>query len=506
MSQDQRALCEARLAADPNDVAARHALGLLLPPEEGIAQLRHAIALQPMNADLHNSLGTRLLGLGRHAEAQSGFEHALLLDPRHEQALYHLAFTRHTQHRLADAIAGYEAALAVQPALLGAWLNRGTALHALGLHDQALASFEAALRIDPDHPVLRYNHAMALHRAMRLPEALASYDRAIAADPGHIAARWNRGLCRLTRGDLASGFADQEWGFDIGKRQDRGFSQPRWQGGPLAGRRILLHAEGGLGDTLQFARYAAVLKRGGAHVVLEVQPALTRLLTTLAGVDELVTQGSPLPAFDIHVPMFSVPAACATTLATIPADIPYLHADPAQAARWRAALPGFSVGLVWAGGHRPDDPAAHDMDQRRSLPLAALAPLAAIPGLRFVSLQKGPPAAQCAKPPFPIADPTALLADFADTAALVSALDMVISVDTSTAHLAGALGRPVWLLNRFDTCWRWLTDRSDTPWYPTMRLFRQPQPGFWAGVVDELAGALREMRASSAPGPHPAQR
>jgi hypothetical protein len=224
-------------------------------------------------------------------------------------------------------------------------------------------------------------------------------------------------------------------------------------------------------------------------------------MASLDGVDLLVTQGEALPNFDLHVPMFSVPGACGTTLDTIPAEIPYLHADPQAVARWRAALPGFSVGLVWAGGLRPDQPAATQVDRRRSMTLEAMARLGEVEGVRFVSLQKGEPGQQTRTAPFPLSDPTALLGDFADTAALVAALDLVIAVDTSTAHLAGALGRPVWVLNRFDQCWRWLSGRSDTPWYPTMRLFRQRRAGDWASVMDDVVAALHGVMQPSSAAP-----
>jgi hypothetical protein len=263
---------------------------------------------------------------------------------------------------------------------------------------------------------------------------------------------------------------------------------------------LLLHAEQGLGDTLQFCRYAP-LAAARARVVLEVQAPLARLLSSLPGVSQVIARGEALPAFDAQAPLLSLPRAFGTTIETVPARVPYLAADPDQAAAWGrrlAALPGLKVGLCWAGEPRAGFPELAAIDARRSISLAALAPLAKVAGVSFVSLQKGAPAAQAADPPPPMAlfDYTAELADFADTAALVENLDLVISVDTSVAHLAGAMARPVWLLNRFDTCWRWLLDRQDSPWYPTLRLFRQTTPGDWTSVIADLRQALHILASA----------
>ena len=262
---------------------------------------------------------------------------------------------------------------------------------------------------------------------------------------------------------------------------------------------LLLHAEQGQGDTLQFCRYATMLGSRG-RIILEAPGPLVRLLGSLRGVEQLVRQGDPLPRFDLHCSLLSVPLICQTTLGTIPAEAPYLSADPVQAAAWRerlASLPGLKVGLVWAGGSRPEQPETLAIDRRRSMPLATMAPLGEVTGCSFVSLQKGEPAHQSAQPPpgLFVHDFTAELADFADTAALIEALDLVISVDTAVVHLAGALGKPVWLLNRFDSCWRWLLDRDDSPWYPTLRQFRQTVPGDWDRVLHRVSMELARLVA-----------
>jgi hypothetical protein len=235
-----------------------------------------------------------------------------------------------------------------------------------------------------------------------------------------------------------------------------------------------------------------------ANVVLEVPARLRRLLATLGGSVNVIAHGEKLPKFDLHCPLLSLPLAFGTTLATIPAAVPYLQADREQVMVWRRrlkVLPGLRVGIAWAGGLRPFDPLLRAIDLRRSITLGHFAPLTAIPGINLVSLQKGDPASQARTPPsgMELLDVTDELDDFADTASLVAALDLVITVDTAVAHLAGALGRPVWILNRFDACWRWLPGREDSPWYPTARLFRQPTPGDWDGVIANVCSALREL-------------
>ena len=271
---------------------------------------------------------------------------------------------------------------------------------------------------------------------------------------------------------------------------------PSWNGEAIGDRLILLVAEQGHGDTLQFCRYVPQIAAGARGTILAVQPGLVRLLSRLPGVSEIITEGGRPSSFDLWCSLMSLPRAVGTTLETIPAVTPYLTADPADVAHWRARLArlaGLRVGLCWAGGQFNLGQVYRD--RRRSLALDALAPLGDVPGVQFFSLQKGPPAAEAARPPHGLRlhDFTGELDDFADTAALVDNLDLVISVDTAVVHLAGALGRPVWLLNRFDTCWRWLQNRDDSPWYPSLRQFRQPAPGDWASVIGRARGALQQL-------------
>jgi len=292
-------------------------------------------------------------------------------------------------------------------------------------------------------------------------------------------------------------------------RNRRDFAQPLWHGREsLAGRTIVLHAEQGLGDTLQFCRYASLVADLGARVILEAPAVLVSLLASLSGVAQIVARGDPLPAADFHCPLLTLPLAFNTTLENIPADVPYLRADPARIRHWRERLGErrqLRVGLAWSGGFRPNQPDLWSVNRRRNVPLAELAPLRHAQ-IEFVSLQKGEPAASELRDLLArnwrgprLVDFTDELEDFADTAALVENLDLVISVDTSVAHLAGALGKSVWVMNRFDSCWRWLIDRSDSPWYPTLRLYRQANPGDWRAVVRNVASDLGQLAAAVEP-------
>jgi hypothetical protein len=300
-------------------------------------------------------------------------------------------------------------------------------------------------------------------------------------------------------GRFEEGWKEHEWRWKTKQMSGgvRDFSAPLWRGEAIEDRVILLHAEQGFGDTLQFCRYVSLIA-SGARIVLEVQAPLVRLLSRLPGIREIVARGDRLPSFDLHCPLLSLPHAFGTTLDTIPRATPYLAADSAQAADWRerlAGLDGLLVGLVWAGGQRLGRPG---LAARRSIALNTLAPLGEVSGISFISLQKGEAAAEATNPPRGMALHNFIgdLHDFADTAALVDGLDLVISVDTAVAHLAGALGKPIWLLNRFDTDWRWLLDRDDSPWYPQLRQFRQPSPGDWNSVIYRVRDALQLLVAS----------
>jgi TPR repeat/Glycosyltransferase family 9 (heptosyltransferase) len=377
--------------------------------------------------------------------------------------------------------------------------RQAVAAHHHGHHDSAIASIRQAIAINPKAALYHSMLASTLRENGQLDEAIASYCEAIALQPDLGAAHYNLATALLLRGEMATGWTEYEWRLKIPalNRTQSIYEKPRWVGDVGGGRTLLIHAEQGLGDTLQFCRYAPLTVRRGFRVIMAVPPTLTRLMSSLPAVHRIVACDEPPPAFDLHCPMLSLPLALGTTLDTIPNGIPYLHADPARIAAWAQRLDGVAnrgprIGIAWAGS------ATLAADRHRSLTPGRLAPLVGLPDVHFVSLQKGsPPHAD-----LPLTDFMEEMADFAETAALIANLDLVISVDTAVVHLAGALGKPVWLLDRFDPCWRWLLGRRDSPWYPTLRLYRQRQPGDWEAVLAEVARDLREFAATMSARPY----
>jgi tetratricopeptide (TPR) repeat protein len=485
------------------------ALNALGRHDAALAAANRALALKSGFVDAQNNRGVALAGLNRPDEALASFEKVLAAKPDFPEAWSNRSCALRDLGLAEDAVASCDRALALRPNYAEAWSNRANALSDLNRPVDAQTSYERALAASPDFADAWNNLGLTFVDMNRHADALACYERALALSPDSAETHWNRALCLLQMGDLASGFAEYEWRWQRKRIASslRRFDAPLWLGdAPLEGKTILLHAEQGLGDTLQFCRYAALVAKQGARVVLEVQPELARLLVGLQGVDELVVAGEPLPAFDLHCPLLSLPLALRTNASTIPADTPYLFADEQASAQWRArieaAVPprALKVGLVWAGGHRPHVPELRKNDARRSISVDRFAPIIEVPGVQCFSLQKGEKAVQQLsalrerhEASRHVIDWTDELSDFTDTAAFVDNLDLVISVDTSTAHLAGAMNKPVWILNRLDTCWRWMLEREDTPWYPSARLFRQPTLGDWDSVIERVTHALAAL-------------
>ena len=500
------ALYRQALALDPRSADALHLLGVACSQQgrydEAVRLIERAVALTPAVAAMQINLGNALLGAGRNEQAVTAYREGIALQPGNANAHRNLGSALNALWRHEEAVASYRTALELQPAYPEAYNNLGVTLMELERYEEALVCLERARTFRPDYADAHNNLGGALKALNRYQEALVCIERALALEPDSVGAHWYRAMARLALGDYTGGWADYEWRRRLERVSSHPleFPQPLWLGEEsLAGRTILLHCEQGLGDTLQFVRYAPLAAQAGARVLLLVQPPLKRLLTGMEGVTAVYGATDALPGFDCQCPLMSLPHAFGTRLETIPAAIPYLHADPVAARRWRERLDGGApkVGLVWAGASREHEPRLQRTDRRRSLALSRLAPLAAVPGVRFVSLQKGPPALQAREAPqgMMLADFTDELDDFADTAALVAALDLVISVDTSVAHLAGGMGKPVWILSRFDACWRWLIDREDSPWYPTARLYHQPVAGDWDSVIARVAQALADWSA-----------
>jgi Flp pilus assembly protein TadD len=464
--------------------------------EPAVSAFQRCLAVAPNHAAAHYNLGNGLLQAGRPVEAVEAFVSCLRLAPDFGAAYVNLATVLRRLALLDQARA--MAALGVRhlPQAPEAKICLAGVLHDQAEYEAAAVLYRQVLGCVPDHAGALSSLGNTLCAMGNLTAALAMHGRAVAVAPGDAGFHFNFAVALLAAGDFAWGWHEFEWRWQRTGSLQRGFHEP-WRGEAIAGRTILLHAEQGLGDTLQFVRYAPMVAALGARVVLEVQPPLLRLMQGLWDVAQVISRGDALPRFDTHCPLLSLPLAFATRLETVPAAVPYLHVDPAKAASWRAKLPtgGLRVGLVWAGAAHQDDAGAHLIDQRRSIGIRQLLPLADIPGIHLVSLQKDAPE------PVPdglkLIDPMQLIEDFADTAALVATLDLVIAVDTSVAHLAGALGCRVWLLSRYDGCWRWLHGRDDSPWYPGMRIYRQERPSDWFGVIERVRSDLLREEANA---------
>mgnify|MGYP001809860770 CR=1 FL=1 len=510
------------VTAAPGLASAWSNLGVVLMragrPDDAIAAYRTALSHAPDDINARFNLGNALRERARLSEAAECFQAVTALRPDHVTAWNNLGLTLQDLERYEAAEQALRRAMTIDPDLADAAANLVLLLHAMKRHDEALAVAQTAADRWPDHPLVRRSLAQALKSAdlideaeatcrhalqlepasadglnllgsclvanNRLDEARTVLSQALVLAPNFSEAHWMRGFVELLSGNLLGGWDHFEWRWKLKilASQQARMSRPAWDGQPLDGRTLLVWAEQGLGDTFNFARYLPMAAARGGRVIIEAQGAVLPLLARLPGVAGTVAQGEPLPPHDLHIPLLSLPRLFGTSLDTIPAEMPYLTPEPQRVARWRvrlAGLVGRRVGLVWAGNRD------HGNDRHRSLNLDQLAPVLAVPGIALVSLQMGEPAAQLAD--WPVLDLGCEISDYEDTAAILSQLDLLISVDTSVAHCAGALGLPVWTLLPFAPDWRWLLDRDDTPWYPTMRLYRQPGRGQWQPVIQRLA-------------------
>ena len=550
-----QALYEKILKQQPENFNALHLLGVVAAqtndPARALTLISKAIQIDPRNADAFCNQGSAFKALENFEAALRSYEQAIALRPDYAEAHCCLSIVLRHLRRWDEALRCCARSIELRPSYAEAHLSRGMILKELGQTDAALEScdraiafdpnsveahnlrgnllravgdreaalscFERALVLNPDYLHAHLNRGNVFIDLYRLDEALGSYGRAIALKSDFAEARANRAPILLLRGDFAQGWAEQEWRWLVGddsiRQQKKKFQQPLWLGRkPIAGETVLLVAVQGMGDTLQFCRYAALVARLRATVILQVPRPLVALLMTLEGISAVYGDDEPLPAFDTYCRMTSLPLAFQTTLSTIPVQIPYLRSCAAKAVQLRQKLGKkvkARVGLVWSSLFRPNEQEGWSVLNNRIIPLAKLASLKH-GEIEFHSLQKGQPAeselgqlraAAWSGPD--IVDYTAQLDDFSDTAALIENLDLVISVDTSVAHLAAAMGKPVWILLCFDSCWRWLAQRSDSPWYPTARLYRQGSPGDWDGVVQrvrhDLEEWVQEVRLAGAP-------
>lgn len=465
---------------------------------------RQVLQVAPQDENAWCFLGMACHDQRRYDEAVEAYEFALRLRPRFPVALNNLANTLKQLGRFEEAIARCQEALQYKPDYATAYNNLGVALVAQGRLEDASAAFEKALELMPGDAVARTNLGAALVRQGRFEEGAVNARKALSVNPNHAEAHKNQAIVWLLLGDFERGWPEYEWRWNCPGSALPAFARPLWDGTPLSGRTILLFAEQGLGDTLHFVRYANLLKQQGARTIVACQKPLLRLLETCPGVDQLVDVQGTLPPFDVCAPLLSLPGILKTTLETIPAPIPYLSADPQLTEQWRQrldALPARKVGIAWQGS-----PHFH-ADRQRSIPLASFAPLARVPGVRLISLQKGPGAEQIGQlaGQFEVIDFGAELdqasGPFMDTAAMIAGLDLVVTADTSIAHLAGALGVSVWIALSVSPDWRWLLHREDSPWYPSARLFRQTELGNWSDVFERMAGELAVAEEQPAESP-----
>ena len=468
-----------------------NALRDLKRPAEALASYDKAIALKPDYAEAHNNRGNALMDLKRPAEALASYDKAIALKPDYAEAHNNRGNALKDLKRPAEALASYDKAIALKPDYAEAHYNRGNALMDLKRPAEALASYDKAIALKPDFAEAHNNRGNALRDLKRPAEALASYDRAIALKPDYAEAHWNQSLCLLLMGHFEQGLRQYEWRKKLNEPiAVRSYPQPVWLGEEnIAGKTLFIYWEQGLGDTIQFCRYAKLVEARGAKVIMSVQQPLCGLLKQISPTIQILKPNEDPTDFDYHCPLLSLPLALGTTLETIPAEQQYLKSDEELRSVWSARLPPKTkprIGVVWSGS------AAHKNDHYRSMELQQFLTIFS-PDADWICLQK-----EIREKDLAILRQFGRIAffgddlrDFSDTAALLDLMDLVITIDTSVAHLAGAMGKPVWILLPYNPDWRWLLDRNDSPWYPSARLFRQQQIGNWATVIDQVKNELR---------------
>ena len=465
--------------------------------EEAETLFRFVLENDATNWRALHQLGAIHLTRGQHVEALQYLGAAMKANAGSAEITSNYGVALRKLQRDDEAIEYFNRALMLRPGYVPAILTRGTSFHHLGRREEALASFDRVIEIEPNHAKAHYNRANVLHELKRFDEAVESFRRATALSPDDADAHWNESLSLLLMGAYREGWKKYEWRWKRGNLTPRDLNQPLWLGEEsVAGKTILVHAEQGFGDTLQCARYMPLLAKMGAKIVLEVQPALKALFTTLEGVTTLLGRGEPLPDLDFHCPIMSLPLAFKTELSTIPSNVPYLETPPERVEKWRGRVPQgktLTVALAWTGS------AGNEENDIRSIPVEKLAPLFAVEEIQWISIQRDlrPHDSEFLNAHPKIKQFGAELSDFADTAAIVLQTDLVISVCTSAAHLAGALNRPLWLLSKHSPDFRWLLDRDDSPWYPSARIFRQPNFDDWDAVIDQVKGELGSLKKTS---------
>jgi tetratricopeptide (TPR) repeat protein len=525
------------LALFPRHSDSLHLLGLIAQGahnlEDAEALIAQAIQIKDDIPLYHSNLGNILKARGKVEDAILSYGRALTLDPHVAETHYNLATIFHDQRKLEDAAAEYEKALVLNPELVPAYNNLGNILRDQGKLDEAISCYQQALSSLPDFAEAHYNLGAAYkdqnkwddaiahykraidlkpdyveahnnlgalyHNSCQFTDALSQFDAALSYKTDHVAAHVNKGMTHLVMGNFSEGWKEYEWRLHMPGLTHHVPIAPQWKGEDLKGKTILLLCEQGFGDSIQFIRYAAMVKNYGGRVLLSCPLPLARIFASVQSIDQIYPDGIAIPTYDYYSPLLSLPGLFDTRIETIPHIVPYLSASEDNLAHWASSLKsykGVKVGLIWAGKSRLKNNDAKAVDLRRSMQLNQLVSLSTIPHIQFFSLQKDHPTGQniISAAELKLIDLMDQVDDFADTAAFIAQLDLVIGVDTAVIHLAAALGKPVWVLSRFDACWRWLSEREDSPWYPSLRLFKQQAPGDWASVIERVRSELSQLQ------------
>jgi tetratricopeptide (TPR) repeat protein len=494
-------LLQRATSANPRDASCHCNLGEALrqssKAQAAMESFREAIRLNPQLAVAHNNLGILLAAQGEYAQAIDSYRRAVQIQPTYAEAHGNLGNALKESRQFDQAIAECRIAVSLKPQSAECHNQLAAALAQTGENDEAIAEYRAAIQIDPGHADAHSNMGNALAAQGRVRDAIASCETAVQIRPDSIPAHWNFAVALLRAGDYQRGWLEHEWRLrSIGTSGRSRFSQKAWDGDPLNGKTILLHAEQGFGDTIQFARYVPFVVMRGGRVIVECHPELARLFRGIEGINRVIANGDTLPHFNEQISLMSLPLIFQTRLETIPASIPYLKADEALIGQWNDRLRAVAGGerLLHVGLCGSGNP-GHRNDRERSIPLASFSALAT-DGVVFHSLHNAP--VEFIPDGLYVVDHANELTDFAETAALVANLHHVVTVDTAVAHLSGALGIPTSVLLPSVPDWRWMMHRQDNPWYPTVRLYRQKRPGEWTEVMQRVGRAIREMASSSA--------
>ena len=483
------------LKLQPDNVDALFMLGVIFAQggfhEHAIDCFQEAVRIKPDHIGAYYNLGNVYRDKGQTDGAIKCYQRVIQLNPDYADAYINLGVLFRQKERFDDEIAAYQKAIRIDSTAAGAYYNLGHSYFEKGRFDEALACYQKVTQLVPENIDAHMNLGLIFRIKGLHHDALVCYQKAVQINPEDAEAHWNMSNVLLLTGDFERGWKEYEWLWktkdNMGRR--RNFSQPLWDGSDIGGRTIFIYAEYGFGDTIQFIRYVRLVKKYGARVIVECQKELASLLRSVHGIDMIIPCGEQLPDFDLHYPLMKLPVAFHTDFGNMPAETPYILADRGLIQEWnRRLMPdsaGLKIGLVWSGGGLP---------LKKSCSLEMYAPLADLKGITFYSLQMGEAGKEAENPPtgMKLRDYTNEIRDFSDTAALIENLDLVIAVDTSVAHLAGALGKPVWVLLPFVPDWRWFLDREDSPWYPSMRLFRQPSLGDWGSVSAKVVEGLQK--------------